>query len=72
MQAYTVTSGSIAVRSSASSSARITNVLPKGSTIYIVDEDSGWLRTSGGYYVFKTDNLALSVPKPMLRASPAS
>ena len=72
MQAYTVTSGSIAVRSSASSSARITNVLPEGSTIYIVDEDSGWLRTSGGYYVFKTDNLALSVPKPMLRASPTS
>jgi len=72
MQAYTVTSGSIAVRSSASSSARITNVLPEGSTIYIVDEDSGWLRTSGGYYVFKTDNLALAAPKPILRATPSA
>lgn len=70
MQAYTVTSGSIAIRSAASASARITNVLPEGSTIYIVDEDSGWLRTSGGYYVFKTDNLALAAPKPMLRATP--
>ena len=69
MQAYTVTSGSIAVRSSASSSARITNVLPEGSTIYIVDEDSGWLRTTGGYYVFKTNNLALAAPKPILRAT---
>lgn len=72
MQVYTVTSGSIAVRSSASSSARITNVLPEGSTIYVVDEDSGWLRTSGGYYIFKTSNLALAAPKPMLRATPSA
>ena len=72
MQVYTVTSGSVAVRSAASSSARITNVLPEGSTIYVVNEDSGWLRTSGGYYIFKTSNLALAAPKPTLRATATS
>ena len=69
MQTYTVSSGSVAVRSAASASARVINVLPEGSTIYVVDEDSGWLRTSGGYYIFKTDNLSLARPRTIFRAS---
>lgn len=77
MQIYTVKTGSVAVRSIASASAPITNILSEGSTIYVVDEDSGWLRTSGGKYIFKTDNLALSSPvrlssSPTLRNAPAA
>lgn len=67
MPIYTVTTGTVAVRPAPSASASITNILPAGTTIYSVDEDSGWLRTTGGYYIFKSDNIELSLPTRSLR-----
>lgn len=57
MYTYTVTGSPVLVRKMPSADAKILNVLPTGSTLYIIAEEEGWLRTSSGYYVFKTDDI---------------
>ena len=63
MQIYTVTGSPVLVRQIASADAKIINVLPKGSKLYIIANEAGWLRTSSGYYVFQTDDIELD-PNP--------
>ena len=67
MMIYTVTGSPVLVRQIPSADAKIMNVLPTGSKLYIIANEQGWLRTSSGYYVFKTDDITLdSNPAPTL------
>lgn len=67
MKTYIVKSGSVIVRKIAASDSGIINVLPKGSKVYILEEEAGWLKTTSGYYLFKTDNL---VPEVLSNENP--
>lgn len=62
MIVYKVKEGSVLVRRIASASSNIVNVIPTNGKIYVIGEEAGWLRTSSGYYVFKTDNLEIDTP----------
>ena len=57
MLVYTVVGSPVLVRQIPSADAKIMNVLPTGSKLYVVSSESGWLRTSSGYYVFQTDDV---------------
>lgn len=70
MTVYNVTEGSVLVRRIASSSSNIVNVIPTGGKIYVIGEEAGWLRTSSGYYVFKTDNITIDNPYKTAPAEP--
>ncbi len=69
MQIYTVTGSPVLVRQIPSADAKIMNVLPTGSKLYIIANEEGWLRTSSGYYVFLTDDVTIDTnPAPTLNA----
>lgn len=59
MLIYKVTGSPVLVRQSPSCDARVINVVGPNKLIYTVSEDCGWLRTSAGNYVFKTDDITL-------------
>lgn len=67
MQIYTVTGSPVLVRQIPSADAKVMNVLPTGSKLYIIANEEGWLRTSSGYYVFLTDDVTIDTnPAPTL------
>ena len=69
MQIYTVTGSPVLVRQIPSADAKVMNVLPTGSKLYIIANEEGWLRTSSGYYVFHTDDVTIDTnPAPTLMA----
>jgi hypothetical protein len=40
-----------------SSDGRVTTVVTTGKLIYAVGEENGWIRTSGGNYIFRTSDI---------------
>lgn len=58
---YKVTGHPILVRQIPSADGRVINVVPVDGLVYALSEDSGWIRTSSGYYVFHTDDLSVYV-----------
>lgn len=76
MVIYKVTGSPVLVRQTPSSDARVINVVGVNKLVYIVAEEAGWLRTSAGNYIFKTNDLTVdndishyqeAIPKIKLR-----
>ena len=65
---YKVTETPVLVRSAPTSDGNVVNVIPVNSTIYVISETEGWMKTSAGYYIFKTDNLERQAPVKMMRS----
>ena len=47
----------VLVRNIPSAEGTIINALNTGTTINVISEDSGWLYTESGNYIFKTDDI---------------
>ena len=49
----------VPVRKNPDPEAPLINIIPKDSILYVLSEDSGWLRLHNNGYVFKTDDIKL-------------
>jgi hypothetical protein len=59
MVIYKVTGSPVLVRQTPSGDARVINVIGKNKLVYVAAEEAGWLRTSAGNYIFKTNDLSI-------------
>lgn len=59
MVIYKVTGAPVLVRQTPSGDARVINVIGKNKLVYVAAEEAGWLRTSAGNYIFKTNDLSI-------------